>query len=496
MMADYIQSNDDSSNLALYAGIGLFAGGAALAYRMSRDPSKGDTAVGTGTKGGNGKNGLVMKYDGEKPASAWRGGAKALFGGQWGKGMAEFAQSAIDKSVATTLATGLETSTAPKSAGKRELLQEIGNSGSKSAREADLKRAMDTIFNSGKSKKGNPLKGVNEAYEEMLMESPYSPVTPEDIQRKYDREKKSFDEVRGRGASVDQANRARSAPDIDSDWATAMDNHKNGVHVAQELPDDWAKAMEEHERTRPGREFYEKQATADRLAKEEKMAQARTLARTRNGRNPQHETEADRNRATMSFEEQEAARARNAKAAPVDPIAQARKETKELLNLNPTMDATHLNKQVPGAANLDPGIIDTQRVRGMQQQQTSVPTRQERNKQFKTGIKNARAELAKGLKDKNPEMTTKYENLAKGIEYPKGVTKAPAKKALRDKYVDRKLVQEVSRRGGDAPVSRFATDNNPLQRGTGKYAGRKDNTTPKRHRKMARKAAIISKMLG
>ncbi len=83
-MADYIQSNDDSSNLALYAGIGVaFAGGAALAYRMSRDPSKGDTATGTGTKDTKGKKGLVMKYDGDKPASAWRGGAKALLGGQW-----------------------------------------------------------------------------------------------------------------------------------------------------------------------------------------------------------------------------------------------------------------------------------------------------------------------------------------------------------------------------------------------------------------------------
>ncbi len=46
-MAEYIQSNNDSGNLALYAGVGLAgaAGGAALAYRFSRDPSNGKTAA-------------------------------------------------------------------------------------------------------------------------------------------------------------------------------------------------------------------------------------------------------------------------------------------------------------------------------------------------------------------------------------------------------------------------------------------------------------------
>lgn len=50
-MADYIQSNNDSANLALYAtlGVGLAAGGAALAYRATRDPSNGKTTKGTGT---------------------------------------------------------------------------------------------------------------------------------------------------------------------------------------------------------------------------------------------------------------------------------------------------------------------------------------------------------------------------------------------------------------------------------------------------------------
>ena len=52
-MAEYIQSNNDSGSLALYAGLGLaagVAGGAALAYRATRDPSNGKTAA-TGKAG-------------------------------------------------------------------------------------------------------------------------------------------------------------------------------------------------------------------------------------------------------------------------------------------------------------------------------------------------------------------------------------------------------------------------------------------------------------
>lgn len=436
-MVEYINSNDDAGNMALYAGIGVatFAAGAALAYRATSPIYKdGDKSKGKA----DGR--LVMKYDdqgGKKPASFLKGALKGSTLGLINKKARDSALSQMSQSVMDDSAdriAGELLSGEGLYAKKFGVVSDSYNKGLANLGD-DVAKAQDIIENAS-GKKPMTAQG---AVDQILKSNPSSLVQADDVQRRMDR----------------SANPQMSRADLEV----------AGTNRYAELQAEAQAYRDRGEMTPQGKKNLEK-------ARKVEAEQAAEKASRKN--------------------EKAAARQQRADAWEKDMLSKHApyQDTKELLGINPNMSNEAILAQVPNAEKIQ-DVVDTQRLRAQQKampEQLSLQERLAQKKRYQQQVIGAMRDRAK----KDPKAV--LDSIKSSIVYPENLTTPEQKKEYMGQWLKEnigrtsaELTVDANRASGATPTTKMG---GTVIRGDGKFQSGTRTT------KAGRKAAILKRMLG